>query len=239
MAAFEQSPARIGMRVDASPARWPEPTILVGQRVTLKPFDRPTQAAELYRATHGGDREDLWRYLPDGPFPDQATFDAFFERMKCSEDRVFLAILDNVSGRALGWAAYLQIVPVHRSIEVGYILYSPALRRTVGATEAMYLMARYAFEDLGYRRYEWKCNALNEASKNAALRLGFRYEGVFRQHMIVKGRNRDTAWFSMLDSEWPSRKAAFEHWLSPENFDQAGVQKRSLSSMNREGNAEA
>jgi RimJ/RimL family protein N-acetyltransferase len=193
MALSEQSPARIGMRVDESPARWPEPTTLIGQRVTLTPLHGATQAADLYRATHGEEGEDLWRYLPDGPFPDQASLDAFFEKMKCSEDRVFLAILDNASGRALGWAAYLRIALVHRSIEVGYILYSPRLRRTVGATEAMYLMARHAFEDLGYRRYEWKCNALNEASKHAALRLGFRYEGVFRQHMIVKGRNRDTS----------------------------------------------
>jgi RimJ/RimL family protein N-acetyltransferase len=122
----------------------------------------------------------------------------------------------------------MRIDPVHRGIEVGSILYTPALQRTTGATEAMYLMARHAFEDLGYRRYEWKCNALNQPSRRAALRFGFTFEGIFRQHMIVKGRNRDTAWYSMLDSEWPARKAAFERWLNPANFDAGGRQKTPL-----------
>jgi RimJ/RimL family protein N-acetyltransferase len=239
MTSLDKSPARIGFPVDASPAKWPEPTTLVGQRVTLKPLDGPTQAEDLYQSTHGVESEELWRYLPDGPFPNRAAFNTFFEEMRRSENRVFMAILDNASGRALGWAAYLRIEPVHRSIEVGYILYSPGLRRTAGATEAMYLMARHAFEDLGYRRYEWKCNALNEASRRAALRLGFCYEGVFRQHMIVKGRNRDTAWFSMIDSEWPARKAALEEWLSPANFDTTGAQKRSLSAINHDANAQS
>jgi RimJ/RimL family protein N-acetyltransferase len=126
----------------------------------------------------------------------------------------------------------MRIEPAHRVIEVGSILLTPRLQRTVGATEAMYLMARHVFEDLGYRRYEWKCNAQNEPSRRAAERLGFIFEGVFRQHMIVKGRNRDTAWFSMLDSEWPTRKAAFERWLDPSNFDAQGRQKTSLSELN-------
>jgi RimJ/RimL family protein N-acetyltransferase len=128
----------------------------------------------------------------------------------------------------------MRIEPAHRVIEVGGILFTPRLQRTVGATEAMYLMARHVFEDLGYRRYEWKCNALNAPSRRAALRLGFTFEGVFRQHMIVKGRNRDTAWFSMLDSEWPQRKAAFERWLDPSNFNAEGRQQVSLSALNRE-----
>jgi hypothetical protein len=128
----------------------------------------------------------------------------------------------------------MRIEPEHRVIEVGSILYTPRLQRTIGATEAMYLMARHVFEDLGYRRYEWKCNALNSPSRSAALRLGFTFEGIFRQHMIVKGRNRDTAWFSMLDSEWPRRKIAFERWLDPSNFDASGRQKISLSAMHRE-----
>ena len=128
-----------------------------------------------------------------------------------------------------GRLSYLRIDPAHRVIEVGNIIFTPALQRSRGATEAMYLMARHAFEDLGYRRYEWKCNALNQPSRRAALRLGFVFEGIFRQHMIVKGRNRDTAWFSMLDSEWPLRKASFEQWLAPSNFDPAGRQKLSLA----------
>jgi RimJ/RimL family protein N-acetyltransferase len=128
----------------------------------------------------------------------------------------------------------MRIEPAHRVIEVGSILFTSRLQRTVGATEAMYLMARHVFEDLGYRRYEWKCNALNAPSRRAALRLGFTFEGIFRQHMLVKGRNRDTAWFSMIDSEWPQRKASFERWLDPSNFDAQGRQKVSLSAINRE-----
>jgi RimJ/RimL family protein N-acetyltransferase len=133
----------------------------------------------------------------------------------------------------VGYASYLRIEPAHRCIEVGSILFTPLLQRTPGATEAMYLMARHVFENLGYRRYEWKCNALNEPSRRAALRLGFTFEGIFRQHMIIKGRNRDTAWYSMLDSEWPARKASFEQWLAPDNFDSHGRQKQSLSGMNQ------
>ena len=128
-------------------------------------------------------------------------------------------------------AAYLRIEAVHKVIEVGHILFTPKLQRTVAATEAMFLMAQHVFE-LGYRRYEWKCNSLNAPSLRAARRLGFTFEGVFRQHMIVKGRNRDTAWFSMLDSEWPARKTSFEHWLDAKNFDENGVQKLSLSAAN-------
>ena len=142
--------------------------------------------------------------------------------------RVFFAIVDKPSGRAVGYASLMRIDVTNRVIEVGNILYTPALQRTAGATEAMYLLARYVFEELGYRRYEWKCNALNEPSRKAALRLGFTFEGIFRQHFIVKGRNRDTAWFSMLDSEWPAIKADFEHWLDPANFDAAGRQKTPL-----------
>jgi hypothetical protein len=126
----------------------------------------------------------------------------------------------------------MRIKPAHRVIEVGNILYTPKLQRSLGATEAMYLMARHAFEELGYRRYEWKCNALNAPSRRAALRLGFTYEGTFRNHMIVKGRSRDTAWFSMLADEWPARKAAFERWLDPANFDEDGRQRLSLWALN-------
>jgi RimJ/RimL family protein N-acetyltransferase len=140
--------------------------------------------------------------------------------------------VDNATNLPVGQASYLRIEPAHRSIEVGHIMFTPALQRSCGATEVMYLMARHVFRDLGYRRYEWKCNALNEPSRRAALRLGFTFEGVFRQHMIVKGHNRDTAWFSMLDSEWPQRQANFEQWLAPSNFDAAGRQKLSLSRLN-------
>jgi RimJ/RimL family protein N-acetyltransferase len=170
--------------------------------------------------------------MGDGPFGSQAEFESAFAKKASSTDPLFWAIADNATGVVIGQASYLRIEPAHRVIEVGNIIFTPALQRSSGATEAMYLMARYAFDDLGYRRYEWKCNALNEPSRRAALRLGFAFEGVFRQHMIVKGRNRDTAWFAMLDSEWSQRKANFERWLAPSNFDSSGRQLCSLSSLN-------
>jgi RimJ/RimL family protein N-acetyltransferase len=203
----------------------PGRVILYGQRVTIVPLV-PDHAADLWEGTRD---PSLWAYLFDGPYEDRALFDASIVRKSKSDDPMFFAILDRSSGKALGHASYMRIEPAHRCIEVGGILYSSTLQRTVGATEAMYLMAQHVFEDLGYRRYEWKCNALNEPSRRAAKRLGFTFEGIFRQHMIVKGQNRDTAWFSMLDSEWPARKAAFERWLEPSNFHQDGRQKRPLS----------
>lgn len=187
----------------------------------------------LYRGTHGADNDQQWRYLWDGPFPDRASFDSYLKQKATSEDPLFFAIVDKASGQAAGHAAYMRIEPQHRVIEVGSILYTSDFQRTTGSTEVMYLMARHVFEDLGYRRYEWKCNALNAPSRRAALRLGFTFEGIFRQHMIIKGRNRDTAWFSMLDSEWPARKQAFERWLDPSNFDIDGRQRISLSALNQ------
>jgi RimJ/RimL family protein N-acetyltransferase len=222
----------LGNAVDPTPAPRPRPTVLTGRAVTLEPFDRPSQAEALYQATHGPEKEALWRYMSEGPFPNRAAFDAAFENKEKSTDPLFFAIVDNATGVPVGQASYLRIEPAHRVIEVGNIIFTPALQRSCGATEAMYLMARHAFNDLGYRRYEWKCNALNQPSRRAALRLGFVFEGVFRQHMIIKGRNRDTAWFSITDSEWPLRQANFEQWLAPSNFDPAGRQKLSLSRLN-------
>jgi RimJ/RimL family protein N-acetyltransferase len=177
----------------------------------------------------GAENEDLWRYMHDGPFIDRAAFDAHVRAKAASEDPLLFAIVDSGTGLAVGRAQLMRIDPPNRVIEVGGILYTHALQRSRGATEAMYLLARYIFEDLGYRRYEWKCNTLNEASRRAALRLGFTFEGVFRQHMIVKGKSRDTAWFSMLDSEWPERKRGFERWLDESNFDSEGRQKTRLN----------
>src|SRR6266478_6334200 len=219
------------LTAESSAAKVPQRTTLPGRFVTLVPLDPAAHAAALYQASHGPEREDLWRYLFDGPYPDRPAFDARLQQMAASRDPLFFTILDRTQV-PVGYAAYLRIEPVHRCIEVGSILYTPALQRTPGATEAMYLMARHIFEDLEYRRYEWKCNALNEPSRRAALRLGFVFEGIFRQHMIIKGRNRDTAWYSMLDSEWPARKATFERWLAAENFDGNRRQKESLSRMN-------
>jgi RimJ/RimL family protein N-acetyltransferase len=192
--------------------------------VTVQPLDPEKHGEALWEGTGGMEHSALWDYMADGPFADRESFDAALRAKAVSEDPLFFAITDSASGRALGIASLLRIEPKHRVVEVGSIVYSPALQRSRQATEAMYLLARYVFEDLGYRRYEWKCNALNEPSRRAALRLGFTFEGIFRQHMIVKGRNRDTAWFSMLDGEWPARKAAFERWLAPENFSASAEQ---------------
>jgi RimJ/RimL family protein N-acetyltransferase len=222
----------IGPLVSVSPAKRPSRTTLQGKLVTLVPLDPVTHGDALYEATSGAAADQLWRYLFEGPFPRRADFDLHLKRAAASEDPLFFAILDQASGTAAGYAAYMRIEPVHRVIEVGSILYTPQLQRTPLATEAMYVMARHVFEDLGYRRYEWKCNALNAPSRRAALRFGFSFEGIFRQHMIVKGRNRDTAWFSMLDSEWPARKASFERWLDPSNFGPDGRQKMALSFLN-------
>ena len=216
------------MRTDAAPR--PSRVTLEGRSIDVVPLDADRHGDAIFHATRGAEHDALWAYLFDGPFADRAAFDASMRRMAGSEDPLYYSIIDRSSERAVGRAALMRIEPAHRVIEVGSILYTPALQRTRGATEAMYLLARYVFEDLGYRRYEWKCNALNAASRSAALRLGFTFEGVFRQHMIIKGKSRDTAWYSMIDAEWPARKARLERWLSPENFDAHGQQRTSLSS---------
>jgi RimJ/RimL family protein N-acetyltransferase len=217
----------IGDKVPTIAAKRPARTTLVGRHVRLVPLDAALHAADLFEEVRGHD--EVWTYLFDGPFPELTSFRERLESMAKSDDPLFFAIIDCRSGRAVGYASYMRIEPGHRGIEVGSILFAPALQRTPGATEAMYLMAEHAFDDLGYRRYEWKCNSLNAPSRRAALRLGFKFEGIFRKHMIIKGRNRDTAWYSMTDEEWPSRKIAFEKWLDPSNFDANGQQLRSLS----------
>jgi RimJ/RimL family protein N-acetyltransferase len=226
------APLPVGPEVDATPAQRPARTILPGRFVRLVPLDAEAHFEALYDNVHGPGREGLWAYFSAGPFHDRDSFHAFLAQAAASEDPLYSAVLDAVTGEALGYASYSRIEPQHRVLEVGFILFTPKLQHTPGGTEAMYLMARHAFEDLGYRRYEWKCNALNEASRRAAQRYGFTFEGIFRQHMIVKGRNRDTAWYAMLDRDWPARKAAFEHWLRPENFDHAGRQRLRLSVLN-------
>jgi len=221
------------MPAHTTPAKRPQRTRLEGRAVSIVPLDPVAHAGALFAGAGGERNEALWTYLFEGPFDSRVAFDAHLNQKASSDDPLFLAILDKPSGDAVGYAAYMRIEPAHRVIEVGSILFTPRLQRTIGATEAMYLMARHIFEDLGYRRYEWKCNALNAPSRSAAERLGFTFEGIFRQHMIIKGRNRDTAWFSMLDSEWPRRKAAFERWLDLSNFDANGQQRVSLSTLNQ------
>ncbi len=212
------------MSLRTEPAPRPERIRLAGRYVSMEPLDPVRHADGIWKASGGEANGHLWQWMPDGPFPDRAGFETNLANKKASEDPLFYAIVDTATGEALGMASFLRIDPRHRVIEVGSIMYGPALQRSRQGTEAMFLMMRYAFDELGYRRYEWKCNALNEPSRRAALRYGFQFEGIFRQHMIIKGRNRDTAWFSILDSEWPTVKAAFERWLDPANFDATGKQ---------------
>ncbi|MBE7220775.1 MAG: GNAT family N-acetyltransferase [Caulobacteraceae bacterium] len=221
----------LGPAVDAGPARRPERVPLEGGFVRLEPLDAARHGPALWSALAGA--APVWDYLFDGPYPDEASLAAELARKAASPDPLFWAIVDRASGAAAGFASLMRHDPAHRAIEVGHILFAPALQRRPGATEAMALLAEYAFDGLGYRRYEWKCNALNAPSRAAAERLGFTFEGVFRQHMIVKGRNRDTAWYSMTDREWPAARRAFALWLSPENFDGEGRQRRGLAEMRR------
>jgi RimJ/RimL family protein N-acetyltransferase len=218
----------IGPEVATHEARRPERTSIVGRDVVLMPIDVAAHGPTLYALSHGPEREAQWMYLWDGPYPSEAAFLESLAHKAVSPDPFFFSIVERASGRAVGVASYLRITPKDRVIEVGSILFTPALQRTRGATEAMFLMARHAFETLGYRRYEWKCNAFNEPSRRAAVRLGFQFEGIFRQHMIVKGRSRDTAWFAMLDRDWPAIRAAYEAWLAPANFDAEGRQRTPL-----------
>ena len=217
------------MSLQWKPARPLSRVALEGELVRLEPVDVARHAGQLFAAQSSA--PELWAYLPYGPFESETAFRVWLTERAASSDPLFYAIIERMSGRALGMASFLRVEQGHGVIEVGHIWYSPALQRTRLATDAMYVMARHVFDDLGYRRYEWKCNALNEPSRRAALRLGFTFEGVFRQHMVIKGENRDTAWYSMLDGEWPAAKAAFEAWLRPENFDAEGSQLRSLAEL--------
>jgi RimJ/RimL family protein N-acetyltransferase len=226
-----------GPLIDSNPAKRPERITLKGRWVTLIPLDAQAHAKALYQGSNGdAPRESVWTYLFDGPYRSLGEFRANIEAKARSDDPLFFAVIDNASGSAVGYQTLMRIDAANRVIEVGNIMYTPAMQRTAGATEAQYLFARYVFDELGYRRYEWKCNALNAPSRRAAERFGFTFEGIFRQHMIIKGRNRDTAWFAMLDGEWPARKAAYERWLKPDNFDGEGRQKLKLSELMPRGN---
>jgi RimJ/RimL family protein N-acetyltransferase len=209
------------------PVPIPNPLSLRGRYAALEPLDAARHGGDLWEAVK--DHNALWTWLAASPPSSASALMESVERWRQAEHAVLLAILPTETGRAAGWASYMRITPAQGVIEVGNILFSPELQRTRAATEAMYLMARHVFEELGYRRYEWKCNAENGPSRRAALRFGFTFEGIFRQHMVVKGQNRDTAWFSMLDHEWPARKRAFDAWLQPENFDSQGRQLRTLT----------
>jgi len=216
---------------------WQEPPfpacgVMHGLFCRLEPLDVCRHAEQLFAANALDSHGANWTYLPYGPFESFAEYRAWLEQQSGTRDPLFFAIVDPASGDAIGVASYLRITPSSGSIEVGHLNFSPKLQRTPAATEAMFLMMRHAFE-LGYRRYEWKCDSLNEASRKAALRLGLSFEGIFRQATVRKGRNRDTAWYAAIDKEWPALRDAFEQWLSPSNFDEQGHQRVSLSSLTR------
>lgn len=215
---------------DWVPPPWPEAPVIEGRFARLEPLNAEQHAQALYAAIQLEETGASWTYLPYGPFTSFAEYRAWIEHWSQDSGTVFFAIINKTTNRPVGVASYLRIKPASGSIEVGHLHFSNALKQTPAATDAMYLMMNHAFA-LGYRRYEWKCHALNAASRAAALRLGFTFEGIFRQATIVKGRSRDTAWFSIIDSEWPALKSGFEQWLAADNFDSEGKQRRRLSEM--------
>ena len=226
----------LGQPIGAALGDWAPPPLpprdpIEGRYVRVEPIDQRF-ASDLHAANlHDTDGRG-WTYLPYGPFASEAGYRQWMTAACFGADPLFHAILDRAAGRAAGVAAYMRIAPASGAIEVGHVHFSPLLQRGRGATEAMYLMMRRAF-GLGYRRYEWKCDALNAASRAAAARLGFSFEGVFRQATVYKGRNRDTAWYAAIDADWPALARAFDTWLDPANFDEAGRQRQRLSDLTR------
>jgi len=208
-----------------------------GTYCQVVPLDPDIHAEPLYRAYAADQNQRNWTYLPYGPFEELKDFRAWLQLHCIGNDPLFYAIVESETGDAIGLASYLRIEPSVGVIEIGHIHYSPRLQKAPMATEAMYLLMHRVFDELGYRRYEWKCDALNSRSRRAALRLGFTFEGVFRQATIYKGRNRDTAWYSVIDREWPILKKAFRAWLDPGNFNADGLQRKSLSDLVGQYNA--
>ena len=223
--------ARLGVKVKGwKPPPRPGHDPLEGRHVRLEPLNADQHAADLHRAFAGHDA--LWDYMPYGPFASAAAYHRWAKEREAGEDPRFFVLRDRATGHCGGIASYLRIAPEAGSIEVGHICIAPEMQKGVAATEAMWLMMDWAFR-AGYRRYEWKCDAANRASRRAAGRLGLSWEGIFRQAAVVKGRNRDTAWFAAIDKEWPALKAAFDRWLDPANFDAEGRQKLALSDLMR------
>lgn len=232
------SPRRNEYQQDIGPALpdWqprPRPSIqtLQGRYCRLERIDTARHAAQLYAAfAEAADGRD-WTYMMSGPFPDEASYLCQAELMQASQDPLHYVVIDQASGMALGSMALMRIEPAHGVIEVGHIAFSPRLKRSRVASEAHYLLMRHVFQDLGYRRYEWKCDSLNGPSRQAAQRLGFCFEGIFRQAVVYRGRSRDTAWFSIIDDQWPALRQGFERWLHADNFDAEGRQRQPLSAL--------
>ena len=206
----------------------PGKSVLKGRYIDLEPLDWAAHGAELAEYIAGANTSELWTYVPIGPFDDLSALQAVMGYAAEKFGWEPMAIIPKDTNKALGTASYMRIRELHGSAEVGCVVFSKAMQKTREATEVIYLMAKHVFEDLGYRRFEWKCHNGNDASKQAALRFGFTFEGVFRNDMVMKGKNRDTAWFSMIDTEWPAIKSAYLAWLSPDNFDASDQQKQPL-----------
>ena len=222
---------RFGVRLEGwTPPPRPPMGVLEGRYARLVRLEADAHAADLHRANSADDA--IWDYLPYGPFSSAAAYHRWVRSITAGDDPLFYAIQNRETGHFGGVASYLRITPEAGSIEVGHINFAPELQRSRAATEALFLMMEWAFE-AGYRRYEWKCDALNIPSRRAAQRLGFSYEGIFRQAAVVKGRNRDTAWFACIDTEWPALREAYRAWLHPSNFDSKGEQRESLSDLTR------
>ena len=226
----------LGPKLAWTPRQPPARSALPGRYVRLEPIDPARHAHDLFELSHGpkGDVE-IWNFLGYGPFTDEAAFSSWAAERAASKDPLFYAVIDLSTGRASGMMSYLRIAPADGAIEIGHIWFTPVIQRSRQATEAVFLLAKHAFDDLGYRRLEWKCNAANAASRRAALRFGFTFEGLFRQHMIIKGRNRDTAWYAILDRDWPAIRDAFERWLDPSNFAADGRQRQPLAARESAG----
>ena len=222
----------VGTRLDWSPARRPSRFALEGRYVVVRPVDAARDAEPLFTESHPPLADPgLWTYMPAGPYRDAGELRAALEVAERSEDPLVFALHPRAGEHPAGVASYMRIAPEHGVIEIGGIWLGASLRQSTAASEAIFLLAAHAFDELGYRRLEWKCDSLNQASRHAAERFGFRFEGVFRQHMVIKGRNRDTAWYAITDLEWPAVREAFGAWLAPSNFDPSGRQHRALGAL--------
>lgn len=219
----------VGITTKSISANYPQPKKLDGKYCLIEPIDVERHANDLFNAYAVDESGRMWTYMTYGPFEKLEAIEHWLEEARMTEDPQFYAIVDKANNKAMGLCSYMRIKPKQGSIEIGGISFSPFLQRTRVATDAMYTMAKRAFEDLGFRRYEWKCDSLNEASRKAAQRFGFEYEGTFKKHMMYHGRNRDTSWYSIVDDDWPSLSLAYEQWLRPENFDKNGHQRKRLS----------
>jgi RimJ/RimL family protein N-acetyltransferase len=222
----------LGAELEWTPVERPARIPLRGSHILLRPVDAVRDAEPLYAASHiPAGNQTIWTYLPDGPYERPQHLRQMLEWAETSQDPLYFTLVKLPDERPLGLASYLRITPEFGVIEIGHIWFGASLQRTTAATEAIYLLAARVFDDLGYRRLEWKCNALNTASRRAAERFGFSFEGVFRNHQVLKGRNRDTAWYAITDYEWPPIRSGIQAWLAPQNFDSQGLQKQSLGDL--------